>query len=323
MNLVENTIECEILPHTITAYNPFRAKIAEMQEVNAKTVFQYNTPKGNKDARSYVFDLRKSKAAVEKVRVAEKAASLEYGRKVDSEAKDIIALIEKMIEVHQTPLDAIEAKEKARVAAIQSSIDFLKKFQECAGHSSEEIRNALEILNNIDVDASYEEFQIEAEKQKALALQNQQDELVVAEKREAEAAELERLRKEAAEREKKEREDKIAQDAADTAKKQAEDDAAQKIKDADDAKKAAEAETEAANKRADDAAQAERDKIANEQAEKDRLDLQRKQNEVLVAKTQSTIAISIMDATGISEKTSELLVKLVHDGKIPHLFIKY
>lgn len=341
MELVKQ-VEGEILPHAITAYNPFRAKIAEMQEVNAKTIFQYNTPKGNTEARSYIYKLRQSKAEVERVRKAEKAASLEYGRKVDSEAKMIVDEIDAMIEVHQKPLDEIEAKEKARVAAIQESIDVIKKFQECAGNTSEEIRNALDVLNSIDVDASYEEFQIEAEKQKAIALANQQAELLVAEKREAEAAELERLRKEAAEREQKEREERIATEAAKRAKKEAEEkaandariakekadaeakaaeEAARKREQAErDAKEKAERELKEANERAEKAAQAERDKIAKEAADKAAEDAKRAANEAHVKAINENIVFAIKDLLGIDAVE---LVESISQGHIANLSIQY
>ena len=341
MELVKQ-VEGEILPHAITAYNPFRAKIAEMQEVNAKTVFQYSTPKGNTEARSYIYKLRQSKAEVERVRKAEKAASLEYGRKVDTEAKMIVDEIEAMIEVHQKPLDEIEAKEKARVAAIQESIEVIKKFQECAGNTSEEIRNALDVLNSIDVDASYEEFQIEAEKQKAIALANQQAELLIAEKREAEAAELERLRKEAAEREQKEREDKIAKDAAEKATKDAEEAAARKAKeekeasdkrekdaldaknkaekDKKDAEEKAERELKEANERAEKAAQAERNKIAKEAADKAAEDAKRAANEAHVKAINENIVFAIKDLLGIDAVE---LVESISLGHIANLSIQY
>src|SRR3954454_6832415 len=83
----------------LAVYNPFRAELAEFKAQNATLIFDYESPKGNKEARSHVYKLRQSKAAVEKARKEEKAASLEYGRKVDAEAKTIMEEIEAMIAV--------------------------------------------------------------------------------------------------------------------------------------------------------------------------------------------------------------------------------
>ena len=96
----------------IVAYNEFRGQLAELKANNAALVFDYANPLGNKAARSHVYKLRQTKAAVDKVRKAEKEASLERGRKVDAEAKEIMSEIEAMIDIHQKPLDEIEEREE-------------------------------------------------------------------------------------------------------------------------------------------------------------------------------------------------------------------
>lgn len=61
---------------TIVAYDPFRAQLAQLKEGNAKAVFNYRDPIGNKEARSHVYKLRQTKSAVDKVRKAEKEARI-------------------------------------------------------------------------------------------------------------------------------------------------------------------------------------------------------------------------------------------------------
>src|SRR3990167_3162589 len=121
MNIIKPTT-------AIAVYDEFRAQLAELKEHNAKLLFDYEDPKGNEEARSHVYKLRRTKAAVDKARQAEKAASLEYGRRVDSEAKEIIGEIEAMIEVHVKPLAEIEEREKKRVARHTDKIEELRSY---------------------------------------------------------------------------------------------------------------------------------------------------------------------------------------------------
>ena len=107
----------------IAVYNEFRSQLAELKNTNAKMVFDYETAKGVREARSYIYKLRQTKAAVDKARVHEKAVSLEYGRRVDAEAKEIIAEIETMMEVHEAPLLEIERREKVRVEGLNNRLN--------------------------------------------------------------------------------------------------------------------------------------------------------------------------------------------------------
>lgn len=97
----------------LTQYNPVRADIAELAKLNSSLVFDYEKKADNVSARSHIFKLRKKKADVERVRVSAKSEALEFGRKVDLVAKELIGELDDMIDVHQKPLDAIEAREQA------------------------------------------------------------------------------------------------------------------------------------------------------------------------------------------------------------------
>ena len=58
----------------VAAYQPFYAQLAELETNNARLVFDYESKKGNKEARSHVNTLRLTKGALERVRKAEKEA---------------------------------------------------------------------------------------------------------------------------------------------------------------------------------------------------------------------------------------------------------
>src|SRR3990167_7339060 len=119
MNIIKPTT-------AIAVSDEFRAQLAELREHNAKLLFDYEDPKGNEDARSHVYKLRRTKAAVDKARQAGKAASLGYGRRVHSEGKEIIGEIEAMIEVHAKPLAEIEEREKKRVEGHTGRIEDMR-----------------------------------------------------------------------------------------------------------------------------------------------------------------------------------------------------
>ena len=249
----------------LAAYEPFRAQLAEMKATNANAVFHYETPKGNAAARSHIYGIRKVRAALESARKDAKAFFLEQGRKVDSEAKEIQSELDAMIAVHEAPLLEIEEREKARVAAIRERIQLIDDQRElCGDESAALLRRTLDEVTAFVVDDTFAEFKVEAVGKHTLAVQHLTAALAVAEKREADEAELERLRQAELARQQKEREDRIRDEAAAKAKADAE------------AKAKADAEKAEADARArekaiqDEADRKEREaQAANEKAEAD------------------------------------------------------
>ena len=64
----------------VVAYNQYRTQIENFKEINSTIVFAYETKKGNAAARSHIAKMRKSKAAVEKVRINETRSSKSMSR---------------------------------------------------------------------------------------------------------------------------------------------------------------------------------------------------------------------------------------------------
>lgn len=208
----------------IAAYDPFRAQLAELKESNSKIVFDYEDPKGNKDARSHVFQLRKTKTAVDNARKEAKKQSLEYGRKVDSEGNEIITQIESMIDVHNKPLKAIEQKEKDRKVEIEERFDEIVGIRQLVVSTfmSKLIAEHIDDLKKLEPDDSFDEYMAEATREHKLSMLFLQEALEIAKTAEAEKAELERLRQEQTAREQKEREEQIATEARLEAERKAE-----------------------------------------------------------------------------------------------------
>lgn len=109
----------------LEVYAEHRKQLEEYRVANQGTVLDYESAKGNKEARSYVFSLRKAKAAIDATRKDAKAESLRVGKLIDSEAKELIDELEDMISVHQRRIDEIERREKDRIAAHVNAIDWL------------------------------------------------------------------------------------------------------------------------------------------------------------------------------------------------------
>jgi len=205
----------------IAVYDEFRSQISEIKEANSKLVFNYSTPKGEKEARSHIFTLRKTKTAIDKARAAEKKSSLDYGRLVDSQAKTLISEVEDMIKIHQDPLDEIAQKEEARINAIKARMEAIDVyFTVTSADGAESISNSIEALTHTIIDASFQELQGDAMVIHKNALDHLNCELIEAQRIEHDRAELAKLKAEQAEREQKEREERIAREASEKAERE-------------------------------------------------------------------------------------------------------
>lgn len=341
--------EQEVLKATdggIAAYSEFRAQLATLRAENSALVFDYADPKGNKEARSHIHKLRRTKGAVESARKTEKAASLEYGRKVDAEAKDIIGEIESMIDVHERPILEIEEREEARKQAILNRIGAICRFLEVpVGLSADAYREALAELDALPVDESLDESMAAGVKHKKDATAHLSALLADAEKREAEAAELARLRAEAAAREQAEREQRIAEEAAAKAKADAEaaaergrlqaEAAAKREQEAAAARERtereraerAEAEAKAAQERAARAAQEavereRREAAAREEAERAAA-TKREADKAHRAKINGAAVDALMDGADLSREQAEAVVTMIAKRQVPAVTISY
>lgn len=334
----------------IAAYNEFRAQLSELAKLNSQAVFDYEDPKGNKEARSHIYKLRQTKSAVEKTRKDEKAEALEYGRKVDAEAKEIISEIEAMIEVHETPIKEIEQREKDRVARHEANLAELegggtRAMDEWMELPLDCMKDRLaEIEAEPITEEAWEEFVTLAAQKKDKAIAQLREAIAKREKYDAEQAELERLRKEAAEREQKEREERIAREAVERAEKEA---AAKRQQEQEAAERKAKQEREAierermeaelraeraerekreaqdkAKREAEEAVererkeQAERERREKEEAEK------REANKRHKAKINNA-ALAAFKKGGVEDTAAKLAVELIAKREIPHVTISY
>jgi hypothetical protein len=344
----------------VAEYQPFYAQLAKLEEDNASLVFDYESKKGNKEARSHVNTLRLTKGALERTRKAAKAESLRIGRAVDAEAEQIEARIEAMILVHQEKIDEIERRENDRVAALEKRLSTLGLIE--SDLTAEEYRAKIAEVEAVAIDDSWQEFIADAAKLKDSMMVAYRARLADREKYDAEQLELKRLREEAAARAQKDRDDAIAKAAAEKARADAaalaEQEAAKARQAIEHAELKAKQEREAAERRElelklqaeqaecrrieaeqkaeqdkkDAAARAETEKQRAIQAEKDRVAAQLRAEAEEKTKREANLAhrkkinqaaLSALVAGGISDECAKECIKLIVMGKVPAVQINY
>jgi colicin import membrane protein len=329
----------------VAAYKPFYEQLDELEKSNTAIVFDYESTKGNKEARSHVYKLRQSKASLEKVRKDEKAESLRIGKAIDSEAKEIESRIEAMISVHQVEIDKIEQREKDRIDSINSRIEAINIHAEnLESITSKELTLSISELEKITIDDSFQEFIADAAKAKDARIAKLRELLVVITDGENQAIELENLRKEAAIREQKDRDDAIAKAAAEKAiadaeaKSKAEREASERRElqlklDAETAeRKRIESEQKAESDKLVALKLAEDNRLKSIQDEKDRAEKERKDAEAEQAKREANkthratinrAALASLVAGGIDESIAKECISLIAKGLVDNVTINY
>ena len=278
----------------LAPYEPIKAAIAKLKKENASIVFDYESAKGNKLARSHVATLRTYKGDIERKRKELKADALEYGRKVDGVAKELTAEVEQMIEVHQKPLEEIEARVLAKVASISLPAEGFTDAFSC--------EQAIDRIAAISIDESWPTGSEKQRENTLILLRAKLDELV---KAEAEAAELAKLRAE-----------KEAREAAD--RKKAEEEARAK-REAEIAKQAAERAVAAERARQEqEAAKAARAADLAKAAEEKRAANKKHREKIL-----KEVAEAIAKHDCGDDLWAAALAQAIADGKIPHTTITF
>jgi hypothetical protein len=284
-------------PWVITQYEALENQIQiATQEAGGKT-FKYDDPKGNKEARSYIYTLRKLRSSVDAARKEAKHHALEYGRRVDAMAKTLEEQVTALIEPHEAEIKALEEKEAQRIAGHREVVSMIAVLRvPCAENDSAYYRSNLAVVKDIDT-SGLEEFKAEAHIEKLLSIAELERLIAAAEKAEAEAEELARLRTEADEREQKERDQRIALEAIEQANREAQAQmeaeaqaAADKVQAAEQAQRDAEQETARLRLEAELAQQKEAAKLEAEAKEQERQAEVRKRLEETADLRRETLA---------------------------------
>lgn len=305
------------------------------------------TAKGRKAIASFARKFSTSKAYLDKLG---KALSDEYREKIkpiNAERNKIEACCDELRDEVRKPLTDWENAEKKRVADIEERIHTIEDFidvQLVLSLTSADVKGAMDKINAIIVDESFEEFELAATKAKANAVTQLEAKFIVLQNAEKGKAEAERLEKERLETEREEREKKIAKEAAEKATREVKAKAKEKeakskqaIIDAKAATEKAEcekkeAEAKAAKEKKEAAEKAEREKEAAVEEEKQRQADQIKADKEAEEKRQANkrhrnkihkeVKASLLEH-GVSEEDATIFVTMVKDGLVKHIKIDY
>lgn len=299
-------------------FTDLRTQIAEFKIKNKSVVFDYEADE--KEARSYVATMRKSKTAVNNRHKEKKKFFLEEGRKIDAGKNELIADIDEMIAVHAEPLQAIKDKREAEEEAERQKIAMELDWDDAL---------VMDDLFNREREIARKE----AEQARIEEEKRQKEEL---EKLEAERiAREEQIKKDAEERAKKEAEEKIAFEQAEKerlieearqreeqAKIDAENAEKKRLQDIKDAEEKAEREKKEAlaEQKAEQEAKekAEAQRLAEEKAIEERKAANRNHQ-----KAVNNRVLKKLMCCGINEKASKAIIEDLIINPIPEISINY
>ncbi|EOJ5644253.1 hypothetical protein ACKKC3_002805 [Escherichia coli] len=331
-------------------------KFLEQIREGVNEVPDLSTAKGRARIASLAAQVSRSKTAVEKPGRDYLKRLKEQPKVVEAELRRFVTECDQLRDSVRRPLTEWEDAEKARTEALQQRLVDLRALADVidsAGNylPSADIQARIHEAKSVVLDESWQERAAEAGVAKDSTIQQLEASLEVAQKREHEAAELERLRKEAEEKARLEREEAIRREAAEQAKRDAEakaqaeiDAAARREAEARAATERAEREKIEAQQKADREAKAAAEKA--EQEKNDAIAAERRRQEELEAarlaeqkriadeearraadkehrRTINRQAIADLIESGLPQEMAEKALIAIASGKVSAVSIKY
>ncbi|MGO3843479.1 MAG: hypothetical protein ACTJHY_12655 [Alcaligenes pakistanensis] len=310
------------------------------------------TKKGRDAIASRAFKVRKIKTALDSLGKEQVDRLKEIPKLIDAERKRMREELDALADEVRKPLTDWEEAEANRIAMHRNGLESMaSQAREVGDLNSDALRLRIESVEAEVIGESWEEFEAEAHRVKAKALEILNTALAERQKHEVEQAELADLRRKQAEQEQKDREAEIARQAAEKAradaeaKAQAERDAAAKreadakaaqVKAEQDAKDAAErqrraeeqaeAERLASVARAEQAAEAARQAEIKRQADAkaDEEAAQRRREADIAHKASiNNAALAAFIKNGLPDECAKQAVILIAKGLIPAIRIQY
>ena len=192
-----------------------QAILDDIRQKATSIVPDVSTAKGRKEIASVAYSVAKTKTYLDGLGKDLTDKYKEIPKKIDANRKLIRDYLDALKDEVRAPLTQYEAAEEARVAALNERMAVFANAKEASGElSSAELDHLLQQIEAIAIDGSWQEMTTQAGVAKDAALLHLRAVIETAKAREAQAAELERLRQEAAAREQADRERRIAEEAA-------------------------------------------------------------------------------------------------------------
>ncbi|HFK5750957.1 hypothetical protein HCH41_05210 [Enterobacter ludwigii] len=202
-------------------------KFLEQIREGVNEVPDLSTAKGRARIASLAAQVSRSKTAVEKPGRDYLKRLKEQPKVVETELRRFVTECDQLRDEVRRPLTEWEEAEKARTESLQQRLVDLRALADVidtAGNylPSADIQDRIQEAKSVVLDETWQERAAEAGVAKDSTIQQLEASLAVAQKREHEAAELERLRKEAEEKARLEREEAIRREATEQARHDAE-----------------------------------------------------------------------------------------------------
>lgn len=275
----------------IEVFDDAKNQLAEYKAQNEALAFDYEDPKGNKDARSHVAKCRKIKTAILALHKDAKAEALSVCQALDEEKRDLLDQAEAIVEYHAKPLREIKERKDAEIAAKveaeQLEADWVEAEQ-------------LDAIVNQQAELDAKQAEIEA-REDAIAAQEVKQEQA---EREKEIAEEARIKAEEAAAQ------QLINQLADASKQAVAD-----IQAAEDKLRREQAEKDAAEQRRKDAE-------LEEEKKKYAIEAKRVSNKAHRSKINNEV-LSIFVEFGMTEASGKKLIKGLVNELYPSLTINY
>lgn len=308
------------------------AILAKVKKIVAEFKGDVSTAKGRAEIASMAYKVARSKTYVEAERKKLADYHKELPKKIDATGKHFRDEFEKLQDEVRKPLTDWENAEKARVQGIKDRIEVMRQHASMTDDSGM-IKAAIARVEAVAIDESFAEFVRAASIAKDAALADLRVSLEFATKREAEAAELTRLREEQAKRDQVDREAKIAKEAAEKATRGAEEKAAREKAESEarelraklsqeQAEREAQRAKDDAERKAKEAVEAEKRRVEAEAAMLREEEAKREADTSNQFRVHSE-AVDDLQAIGIAKDLAIEIVYAVRDGKIRNLSLKY
>lgn len=308
------------------------AILAKIKKLVAEFKGDVSTAKGRAEIASMAYKIARSKTYVEAERKKLADYHKELPKKIDATGKHFWDEFEKLQDEVRKPLTDWENAEKARVQGIKDRISDIYKH---AAQTQDSVMVGLAIKNveDIAIDYSWQEFATEAAQVKDKVLADLRACFEKCLNREAERAELARLREEQANRDQADREAKIAKEAAEKATRDAEEKAAREKAESEarelraklaqeQAEREAQRARDDAERRAKEAVESEKRRVEAEAARQREEEANREADKSNQFRVHSE-AVDDLQAIGVEKALAIELVYAVRDGLIRNLSLKY
>jgi colicin import membrane protein len=327
---------------TFTNDEEFEKLYSKVKDAVSKHVPDTSTKAGREAIASLAYKVARTKTALIGQGKALTEGWRDQTKKVNAACNVIEERLDTLKDQVREPLNKWEQAEADRVAKHVTNLEALIAMSKVGfGLPSAEYREMLTVVGQTQLGASWEEYAPQASVAREDAIDHLKRMLATAEKQEADAAELERLRADAAERdrieaerlaaehERKAEEDRkaaIAQ-AGEAARKQAEQDAADRValaeRQAKESEERAERAIADAKAKAEREAETERQRVAAEKAAEDAEQKRRDADKEHRKQINGKIVAELMECSGISERQAQKIVVHLVSGLVPNVTLKY